>query len=512
MKTVSRILILEGLVLIVFGLLTSVFTGPNTFYVMLFGGLGLGSLVVGIFIDFNDLWKSLRGRSGVYGSMAIIYTLIFLAVLVFANIIANNHPKRFDVTGVGIHTLSEQSQTVVANLPGPAEIVGFFKAGESREFEALAERYQNLSDKISYEAIDPDLRPDQVQKYAITERGAIAVSCEGRTNITMDMSEQGITLALLKVSAPATGLIYYLEGHGEIPLEGKEERGFGLLKEGLENENRPVRSLLLISENKIPDNAAMLIINGPTNKYVPEEVELLRNYLNGGGRMLITVDPLTETGLEPLLVDYGIAIDNNIVVEPQMRMFQGAVAGYDPVVVDYGFHEITKKMGENPTVFHLARSLTISKENRLDGVVTDPILRSGMDSWGETDFTAFANGEDPARDETADDAGPLVIGAASERTIGEGEDRKSARLVVIGDADFNNNHFVAYGFNANLFLNTINWLTGQEAYISVRPNTFAPDVFTLTEEETGIIFLASVVILPLAIIMLGIGVALFRKR
>ena len=40
---------------------------------------------------------------------------------------------------------------------------------------------------------------------------------------------------------------------------------------------------------------------------------------------------------------------------------------------------------------------------------------------------------------------------AVDRTVGEGDNRKQTRLVVIGDADFGANRYVAQGFNADLF-------------------------------------------------------------
>ena len=103
---------------------------------------------------------------------------------------------------------------------------------------------------------------------------------------------------------------------------------------------------------------------------------------------------------------------------------------------------------------------------------------------------------------------PLVLSVTIERRIGE----KTARLVVIGDSDFASNSDVGQYLNWNLFLNSVNWLTGQEKYISIRPHTFTPDVFQLTEKDRSVVFFASVFLVPQIVVMLGIGVALRRKR
>jgi len=512
MKSASRILIFEGLALFVFAALALFFTGLTTLYPIVFGGIGLLSLVIGFAIDFNSILEGFGRRTARYGVNAVLYSAIFLGILAALNYLGHSYNKDFDLTKAGVNTLSEQTKTVVANLPAAARLVGFFKAAESYEFKKLAQRYAALGGKVEYEIIDPDLHPELVKNFSITERGAVAVVCQDRTNITMDVSEQGLTTALLKVSQQAAGIVYYLEGHGEAPLDGKEERGFALLKEGLANENIPVQPLLLLTAGKIPEDAAMVIVNGPTNALLPEEIQLLRAHLEGGGRMLVALDPTIATGLETLLAEYGIKVGNDVVVEKQMRLFEGAVMGFDPLIQDYGIHEITKALGENPTLMHFARSLTIDNEHKLEGAIVEPLLRTGPGAWGEPDFSVLSSGAEPEYQKDADLGGPLVVGAAMERTVGEGDARKAARMVVFGDSDFNTNRYVAYGFNANLFLNAVNWLTGQEAYITVRPNTFAPDVFTLTEQDNSIIFFASVFLLPQLVVMLGIVVALRRRR
>ncbi|NLH47782.1 MAG: GldG family protein [Myxococcales bacterium] len=547
MKTSYRIFFWEGLVLVLFAALTLFFVSFETVYELLFpivfGGIGLAGLVLGLVLYLIDLSKTGEKRQGEtmgagrvklttkFGANAITYSAVFLGILIFANILGSGHVKKIDLTSAKVNTLSDQTKTVLQNLPAGTELtmVGFFKTGEARNFEQLAGKYKDLDQRVTYRSIDPDLYPEEVKRYAVSERGAIAVSCDrpgqspeqkqtadrctGQTNITMDLSEQGLTTAVIKVSAPQAGKIYFIQGHGEVPLDGAEERGYALIRKGIENENIVLEPLTMLTSAQIPQDARALVIAGPTKKFQPEEVAAIGNYLQGGGRVLAMIDPQTETGLEGLLAGYGIQPQNNIIVDRQVRMYQGSVLGLDPIVVNYGPHEITKKFGENPTLFHEARSLKIITEGRLDGVDTQPLLNTGEESWGETDFGFFAKqGVDPTFDPAKDSKGPLVLGAVAERTFGEGEAKKTARLAVIGDSDFIGNKYAPQGYNADLFFNTLNWLTGQEAYISVRPNSFAPDVFTMTEQDTALLFFASVFLLPQFAAMLGIGVAIRRRR
>ncbi len=522
MKNASRVLFYEGLILVAFAVLTLVFTAQVTFYSLVLGVLGLLSLVIGVVLDFGGIRENISRRSARYGANAVVYTLVFFGILVFVNAFAAGHPKKIDLTKAGVNTLTDQTLTVIKNLPPDktvetpegvqklgTEIVGFFKAAEAKPFTKLAERYAEASQgKIKVQVFDPDLNPATAQKYQVTEPGAIAVTCQGRTNVTMDLSEQGLTTALLKVSAPTQGTVYMLEGHGELPLEGREERGFALLKGGLENENITIKPLLIQLAGGIPPDANLIIIAGPTQALSASEVTLLEAYLDRGGRLFVMLDPFVNAGLDGLLAKYGIQPQNDVIVEPQLQLFAAPVPGYDPIVINYAPHEITKKIGQNPTVFHLARSLKVVTEGTLSGVVAEPLLNTRPESWSESDLAGFKNNTPPQLDPATDKPGPLVLGATVERPVGE----KKARLVVIGSASFAANRWIGEYFNANLFLNTINWLTGQERYISIRANTFTPDVFQLQDSDRSMIFFASVFLMPQIVIMLGIGVALRRKR
>jgi ABC-type uncharacterized transport system involved in gliding motility auxiliary subunit len=509
MKGLSRVLIWEGLILLVFGVLAYVFVGTLTLFALVDGLLGVVSLAVGWALDFGGIRETVSRRSAKYGANALIYTVVFLGILVFINAFASAHAKKFDLTKAGVNTLTDQTLTVIKNLPEKTEIVGFFKTGESKPFEKLAERYGDASrGKIKVEVLDPDVSPGAVKKYAVHEPNSVAVSCQGRTNITMDVTEQGITTALLKISAPPQGAIYMLEGHGELGLESHEERGMAALKGGLENENIKIKPLLIRMAGGIPPDASLIIIAGPTQPLSAEEVTQLGQYLDKGGRLMVLLDPFVNAGLDDLLAKYGVKVENDVVVDMQLQLLAAPIPGYDPIVVNYGPHEITKKIGENPTIFHVARSLKVLTEGRLADVTVDPLLNTREQSWGETDFAAFNNNETPKMDPGKDLKGPLVLGVAVERKVGD----KKARLVVIGNASFADNRWVGEYFNANLFLNSINWLTGTEQYISLRPHTFTPDVFQLTDKDRSLIFFASVFLAPQIVVMLGIGVALRRKR
>ncbi|MEO1339207.1 MAG: ABC transporter, partial [Myxococcota bacterium] len=87
-----------------------------------------------------------------------------------------------------------------------------------------------------------------------------------------------------------------------------------------------------------------------------------------------------------------------------------------------------------------------------------------------------------------------------------------ARMVVIGDFGFMTNRFATMASNRDFFLNTANWLAGDEDRITIRPRPRFGDRLPLTSmQQLGIMFF-SVNLLPLLIIAVGFSVWAIRQR
>jgi ABC-type uncharacterized transport system involved in gliding motility auxiliary subunit len=84
--------------------------------------------------------------------------------------------------------------------------------------------------------------------------------------------------------------------------------------------------------------------------------------------------------------------------------------------------------------------------------------------------------------------------------------------VVFGSADFIINPIVGFNGNQDLFLNSINWLASQEAFISIRPKPPNNTPINLSETQMRAVFWSALVGLPLLIVLSGVGVWWRRRR
>ena len=86
---------------------------------------------------------------------------------------------------------------------------------------------------------------------------------------------------------------------------------------------------------------------------LPREVHAIDRYLADGGNALFMLDPFIRTGLEPIVEEFGVVLDDTMVIDSASHFWTDVSA---PAVTDYNRAEIT---GDLPlTFFPGARSLS----------------------------------------------------------------------------------------------------------------------------------------------------------
>ncbi|MEK7432806.1 MAG: Gldg family protein [Cyanobacteriota bacterium] len=128
-----------------------------------------GFLITIIFIMLNskDLLSLLLKRDVKYGANSLLMTIIFIAILVFVQIIVVDKKIQFDFTSEKIFTLSEQSTKVLNNLKNPIKVMAFTNKATEIKINDILEIYRIKSKMFSYETIDPSTNPIKAKEYNI---------------------------------------------------------------------------------------------------------------------------------------------------------------------------------------------------------------------------------------------------------------------------------------------------------------------------------------------------------
>ncbi|MCH7650912.1 MAG: Gldg family protein [Nitrospinae bacterium] len=163
--------------------------------------LGFAALIVYLFLPELTLWsltfaavaglnavfffvvarqnviRSLKTRTALYGMNASVVILVFLGILIFINILTYRHKFRWDLTETSVYTLAPQTQKIAAHLPRKVKMTAFFEAGNPRrkEFQRLADGYKELTDKIEVAFVDPIRQPAVTKRYGVTTFGTVVL-------------------------------------------------------------------------------------------------------------------------------------------------------------------------------------------------------------------------------------------------------------------------------------------------------------------------------------------------
>jgi ABC-type uncharacterized transport system involved in gliding motility auxiliary subunit len=484
-------------------------------------------LVVSLATSVDDLRGLLGRRTARYGLGTALVVLLALGVVVIASAVSLRHGARWDLTENRRHSLSPQTIKLLQNLKAPVEAIAFFRSDTpgKRTAEDLLKQYTSYSGgKFSWRMEDPDRAPGLARRYGVESYGTVVLERGAKSEKVLDAEEERLTNGLVKVSREGKSRVYVLKGHGEADIASVERGGLSEAKGQLERANYEVKDLTLAREAKVPDDATVLLMAGPKADLFPQELEAIDAYIKRGGGVFVMLTPFQANGLRTYLAKYGFAVDDDLVVEVNPIARQFGFGPEVPVVTQYENHPITRDLGGLMTLFPLTRSLG-AEPKPPRGVTVQPLALTSTQSWGETDRAALEKGE--AKPDPQDKKGPLPVAAAANvdlqdetasdataRPDAGGDVRKPARarVVVVGTANLATNQFLGAPGNRDFFLNAVSWLAEQEDQLSVRPKEPTRQPIILTSAQAQLVFWLPVVILPLAVMVIGIGVLLQRRR
>lgn len=464
-------------------------------------------------------------RSTQYGSNMLLMVIAVLGILILINFIAGKNLTRTDFTKNQQFTLSEQSKKILEDVNEPISIVAFYQASSPLKDSAedLLKEYSASNDNISYEFVDPDQNVAKAKLYNIVQYNTLVVEKGEKRESVLSSAESDITSAIIRIVKDERKKLYFVTGHGEKSLQpGDERTSYANIKSELEKQIYDIEEISLLSEGGIPEDASVVVMAGPKNQINDDEKNVLRSYINNrNGKVLFLLDPVldlgesvdaeTGLGMKDFLNEFGIDYGDGLVVDRVGNLFGDASA---VVVNEYAPFQITQGLSQVvlPVVAKVGKAESIPENWNVTELAT-----SSVDSWLENNKTETLADFSEEEDET----GPISIAAVAQEITptdnkegDEQSEEEKARIVVIGDSDFAVDPFTdpTFGaFNAELFINSVNWLAAEEDLISIRPRSNESSTVTLTGSQARWILYATVGIMPLLVGIVGVSLYVRRK-
>lgn len=447
-----------------------------------------------------------------------VFTILLFSIVGLLAWLSLQNSVQYDWSANQRNSVSQQSIDVLRTMAGDITVSVYVQDNEMTR-EAITEilqRYQREKNDFTFKLINPDLDIAQAQDDGIKQFGQIVIRYNNKKEIISSLSERTISSALLRLSRNETRNIVFLTGHDERnPSEGNNH-GYSKLNKQLQSDGFKIKQIHLL-KNQIPADTSTLIIAGVANTLLAGEVKTIQEYITNGGNLLWLADPGELYGLDALAdnfglhFNHGIVVDNNIDLRKTLQIEHPAIIP----VLEYYEHKITQGIKYN-TLFPTSRGINVKPPIYEDSPWISTVLFSSFEqSWTETNWTK-SNGLGTTivfNSNDGDIAGPITLAIAleKERSVDDNTANASQRIVVVGDSDFLANSYIGAGANMALGLNMLNWLSGDNALLSIPPNG-APDTrLLLNDFEMALIGMGFLIAIPLFLLITGLAIWLKRR-
>ena len=446
--------------------------------------------------------NTVAARRARFGANALLYTILVIAILAAINYLGVRFNKPLDLTSNKRYTLSQETQKIVGNLKQDAKITYFDSPLSFPQAKGLLDRYKNLSSKIHVEYVDYKKDPIRDKEYGLRFAGTAFVEEGSQREEAKSFDEQGITGAFLKLSK-GIRKVCFASGSKEHSLDQTDGTGLSGFKGMLERDNYEPTSLALLEKSAIPEDCKVTVIAGPKADYTPNEVTALKNYVEGGGRVLFLLDPPLDfrsehvadnAALTGLLESWGITLDKDLVLD------ESVIGPQIPLVSNYESHPVVNDLKGSYSLLPLVRSMEVKNVGKS---TVSKLFSSTDKAVGQLDLTSGKLNVDDPRNKK----GPFVLGAAGSYDTGNPE--KPGRFVVIGTSGFLANEMIGSAVNRDLALNAVNWLSSDEDLISIRQKE--PEDRRLDPKGPNVIQIFGLFVFPIAIILAGVLVYMKRR-
>lgn len=448
------------------------------------------------------------------GGYSAVFIAIVIAIVAAVNMIAGlmpEHLKQIDVSGKNLYELSD---TTVELLDGLQQNVTLYVVGDptmlDERIQNIAERYDAASSHITVENLDPVLHPSVLTEYEAEDQ-TILVSCEatgkketihfydiilydqmamyyGQYQESEFDGEGQISSAIAMVTNESNKKIYTLEGHQEADLTDT-------IKDLLTKSSMETAACNLLTDNGVPEDADMILIYAPQLDLAEDEREMLSEYINAGGQVMVLAGPSEKErpNLNALTEEFGLTIQEGYLAD--MKSCYRNNPYYVFPTFKTGSSILSGISSSTPALLVDAMGMT-QTETLEDGVTVSPFLTT-------TDQGLLV------KDEKTQEEGNYLIGAVSTKHVGD----VTGRLTVVTAPSLISD-IVTQTFsnvsNLDIFMNAVTAGFDDVQNISVPAKSLIETYNTvLNGGMWGILF---IIVIPVALVFTGLAVWMKRRK
>ena len=460
-------------------------------------------------------------KKGIFSAVAVV---VLIAAVIAVNIFVTSKNYTVDVTANKIYSLSKQTKKILKGLDKEVTIYVIDKESSvNSSYAQVWKEYKKNSTKVKFVYKDPDLYPNFTKKYTdsseevandsmiikcgkkyryVSANDYVSYSYGSDYSYSADslQLESLTTEAINYVVSDSTPVIYTLSGHSEQSFDTSVTSSF-------EGDNYSVKTLNLLTEQRVPDDCSILLINGAQKDITKDELKMIKKYMKNGGKMYVFLDAKVEnlTNLYSLLKSYNVEPQKGVVVETDASKYTQYPIYLLPTIES---SDATSAQ-YNSNIYILAPSAkglkditekNAKKNSSASDYTVTSLLSTSDGAYSNTDSATLNK-------EKNDISGPFNISVAVSDSTG-------GRMIVTGCTNMllQDIDQAVSSANTDFVLNGVNYLAEQKSKISIRAKSLKTENAVVPAFNQKATLIMTVFVIPLVILAIGIGIVIKRRK
>ena len=478
--------------------------------------------------DKNKLIGTISKKHIKNGSYTMVMSVIFIAVVIVINMIVSTIPSKYseiDISSQKLYSIGDETKKMLKDLEKDVTIYQIAQSGsEDENISNLLKKYEDESKHIKVEQKDPVVNPKFVSQYTSDDLSAnsLIVVCGDRNKVidynniyetsvdyqtyssqTTGFDGEGqITSAIGYVTSENLPVLYTVEGHGEKDMDSS-------IKEDIEKANMDIKSLNLLTEGTVPDDADCLFIDSPSTDFSSDEKDAIIEYLENGGKAIIFSDYTTEDmpNFDAILENYGVQRTEGVVFEGDNQHYAMQMPYYlVPTINSTDASSETASAGYY-VLAPYAQGIKQLDDVR-DTVKIESILTTSDQAYSKTDLNS-----NTIEKEDGDVEGPFDLGVSITESL---DDDKETQIVYYSTSnlmDSQTNQMVSGG-NEKLIMESLKWMTDTEesASVSIPSKSLEVSYLTITDYDAAFWKICTIALIPGIFLVIGFVVWIKRRK
>ncbi|MDO4944664.1 MAG: GldG family protein [Ruminococcus sp.] len=518
--------------------------------------------------------KKFNGKKLKHGTMATVFTCVFLALLVLVNVVTtmlfDRYPITIDLTSEKIYSVSDESEEYVKNVDVDVMVTIFADeetytnySSYNKQAVELLKNYCKLNHHIDYRFMDIDSNPEVVKSYSNSIQQFDIIfetntEVDGETiqrtrklgmidllsfneEFVSSLSQSGYSIDLLAEQAGSdlTFLAYY----GNYVESSNAEQAFTSALMTVTDPN-PIYVTILTGRNEIadltyfqtllvangynvnsvditsediPENTDIIVLPAPKNDYLEAEIAKISDFLNNDGnlgRQMIYIASYSQDStpnLDEFLEEYGLSVGEGVICET----YQANYYNYPYITTTTNLSDSFDQDIEtsNPVVVsEFTRPVNVLFEEQ-DMVSTNEYILSTDDAYTAALDVSSQIPQVGERLEKGQQC-YFAVGSKAKFVNGEDTDTLYSNVLCFGSEYLLNNNILSaeqYN-NREYILSVLNGITHKTDGVTITPKTITGSAFDINEQQKRILMWTFSAIIPGVVLITGIVVWIRRKN